>query len=163
MRKLLGLCFAAALAASAASASTNIPLVEIIELRQRVLRLEQDVATLQMQLSNRAPANVVEGSEPRIMDVSMIKIESAAAKVMEANDVYWNYAYNLRLKNTSTAPLKIILDVQFYDAQGFTVKEKAEYNLVFAPNETRMISGIDLVGTPAAATVKGVRGRIEYK
>ncbi len=147
----------------ASAAETNVT-VEIARLNARLDQLSAEVAALKSDLSNRAPANLIEGASPKpfALDISMIKVEGAATKVIEANDYSWRYAYNLRLKNSSPAPLKIHLEVQFYDAQSFTVEEKTEYGLVFAPNETRIISGLATIVTPAASTVKGVRGRIEY-
>jgi uncharacterized protein YcfL len=140
-----------------ARADTNSLLVEVIELRGRVSQLENEVAKL------KAKAQQPNMDQAGLLARPTVKVESAEMKTVEVSE--WSYvnAYNLRVKNTANLPLKVDLCVQFYDAQGFTVSESTEYNVVFQPNETRAIHGQGMVRTPAAATVKGVRAKVFYK
>ena len=84
------------------------------------------------------------------------EIVSLSTKVMEANDVWWRWSYQLRVKNNTSQPIHEFPHLQFLDAQGYIIAEKT-CEVKLSADETKTFLGTTLVDLPGAASVKTIK------
>jgi hypothetical protein len=81
---------------------------------------------------------------------------SLTTKVMEKNDTWWRWSYQLKVRNNTDQPVHGFPHLLFLDAEGFIIEE--ETCLVkLSAGETKTVLGTTLVGLPGAARVKTVK------
>jgi tetratricopeptide (TPR) repeat protein len=94
-----------------------------------------------------------------------VTIFNVSAKVIDANKVYWKWAWKFTLLNRSSYPVEVNADVQFFDKDGYMVYEK-KYGLqmvVLPANSSQSFTGIELVDLPIARNVANVWPKVEIQ
>ena len=77
-------------------------------------------------------------------------------KVMEQNDIWWRWSYQLKVRNNTDQPVHEFRRLLFLDADGFIIADKT-CEVKFSARETKTILGTTLIELPGAARVKTVK------
>jgi TPR repeat protein len=80
---------------------------------------------------------------------------SLTTKVMEKNDIWWQWSYQLKVRNNTDQPVHEFPHLRFLDAQGFIIYETI-CELKLSARETKTVLGTTLVELPGAARVKTI-------
>jgi len=85
-----------------------------------------------------------------------LEVLSLGTKVMEENDSWWRWSYQLKARNNTTQPIHKFPDLLFLDAAGFIIAEKT-CEVKLSAGETKTFLGTTLVDLPGAARVKTIK------
>jgi len=89
------------------------------------------------------------------------KIQSVQYRITEKNDVWWRFAWTLKINNTGIEPLVgLRTDIKFLDSEGFVVDTDTEYGIYIAPGETRTIRENTLIDFPSSATIRQISAEV---
>jgi len=81
---------------------------------------------------------------------------SLTTKVMETNDTWWRWSYQLKVRNKTDQPIHEFPHLLFLDAEGFII-HKTTCEVKLYARETKTVLGTTLVELPGAARVKTVK------
>jgi len=98
-------------------------------------------------------------TSPEVQDASKhpdMEIMGLSTKVMEVNDQWWRWSYQLKVKNNTGESIQEFPHLQFLDAQGFIIEEKT-CEVKLSAYETKIFLGTTLVDLPGAARVKSIK------
>ena len=85
-----------------------------------------------------------------------LEILSITTKVMESNDTWWRWSYQLKIRNNTDQPIHEFPHLLFLDAEGFIIhRETCEVKL--SARETKTVLGTTLVDLPGAARLKTIK------
>jgi hypothetical protein len=99
----------------------------------------------------QVPATVSASSNRPDLDIL-----SLTNKVMESNDTWWRWSYQLKVRNNTDQPIHEFPHLRFLDAEGFIIHEEI-CQVKLSARETKTILGTTLVWLPGAARVKTVK------
>jgi uncharacterized protein len=85
-----------------------------------------------------------------------LQVLSLTTKVMDTNDIWWRWSYQLKVRNNTEEPVHEFPGILFLDAQGFIIERKT-CEVKLSPHETKTVLGTELVNVPGAARVKTVK------
>jgi TPR repeat protein len=85
-----------------------------------------------------------------------LEILSLTTKVMETNNTWWRWSYQLKVRNKTDQPIHEFPYLRFLDAEGFIIQETI-CEVKLSARETKTVLGTDLVDLPGAARVKTVK------
>ena len=86
-------------------------------------------------------------------DAKELKILSADAEVTERNDTFWQYSWEIRLRNQADQPLKVMGQILFTDSNKDRVGG-SPIEVTLQPGQTRTVSGDCLIRSSLAPKVK---------
>jgi len=118
-----------------------------------------DAHTLMQLLVSDATNSPSKNTLPEVPDASNrpdFEIVSLSTKVMEANNVWWRWSYQLKARNNTAQPIHEFPNLLFLDASGFIIAEKT-CEVKLSAGETKIFLGTTLVELPGAARVKTVK------
>lgn len=98
--------------------------------------------------------------QPPISPAKTFEIVSVDGKVTERNDVWWKYAWQLTLHNTTESPVVVDATIEFADKDGFPVDDDREYGLSIEAGETKTFTGYTLVETSVAPNIERVGAKV---
>ena len=118
--------------------------------------LNESGAPTYSQLATSVPAN-----PPKAPQVTTINV---SAKVTEANESYWKWAWKMTLVNRNAYPVEVKATIQFFDRDGYAVAEDTYglYDIKLNANSSQNFAGAKLVRLPAARNVASVGAKVEF-
>ena len=90
------------------------------------------------------------GDDPSPGDIG---VDELATRVTERNDLWWRFAWQLTLTNTTDRTLVFDATIDLQDADGFTVDTDFAFGLDLEPGETRTFGGSALVSSESAELI----------
>jgi TPR repeat protein len=81
---------------------------------------------------------------------------SLTTKVMEKNDIWWRWSYQLKVRNNTDQPVHEFRRLLFLDADGFIIGIGDNCEVKLSARETKTILGTTLMELPGAARVKTI-------
>ena len=114
--------------------------------------------------ASRPPSTPGESAEPEISPSPSVienwEISNLRYTVIEKNDMWWKFSWQLSLKNNTSSIVNFFLAVNFLDRNGYIIDDDLENPPQFAPKEQRVIKGYALIDTDLAPDVKDVEAEI---
>lgn len=89
------------------------------------------------------------------------QISNLRYTIIEKNDTWWKFSWQLTLKNNTTSVVNFFIYVNFLDRNGYIVDDDIENPSDFAPKEQRVIKSTILIDTELASDVRDVEAGIE--
>jgi len=89
------------------------------------------------------------------------QISNLRYTIIEKNDTWWKFSWQLTLKNNTTSVVNFFVYVNFLDRNGYIVDDDIENPSDFAPKEQRVIKSTILIDTELASDVRDVEAGIE--
>jgi len=85
-----------------------------------------------------------------------MEITDVDSRIVERNNVYWNYSWKLTIANRSGEYQRLQCTIEFKDSDQFVLDSDTEYDLILSPSETKTFTGIKLISIDPAQRVAGV-------
>jgi hypothetical protein len=108
-----------------------------------------------------APASGSISSPSSSVDRQTLKIVGVDSRVTESNDVWWKYAWILRVQNQSNRVQSFDVKIQFLDADQFVIETEYEFGLAVDANSVGTFRGTALITTSSARNVAAVNAIID--
>ena len=86
----------------------------------------------------------------------LVTIVALDTRITESNDMFWQYAWKLRVKNETDSRLEMDAHLKWLDADGFEVDHDREYGIVLGAGEEATYTGTVIIRVPGASTVTSV-------
>jgi hypothetical protein len=86
----------------------------------------------------------------------VLQVLSLTTKVMETNDVWWRWSYQLKVRNNTDEPVHEFPRILFLDAQGFII-DRTTCEVKLPARETKTFLDTTLLRLPGAAEVKSIK------
>jgi hypothetical protein len=120
------------------------------EMADNLKKLHESDAALSNNLENLRQSSVVPSTRPDL------EILSLSTKLTEANNVWWEWSYQVKARNNTSQPIHEFPRLLFLDAEGFIIEDK-RCEMKLSAGETKMFLDTALVELPGAARVKTVK------
>lgn len=110
-----------------------------------------------------SPAKMESGvggiKENEISEYSLIPVEDPEIIEFEYwvsihEDIWWRYAYRLRLRNNSDVEQTVRADIRYYDPDGAVIDSTTTNTLTVPPGEEKSFTGHSLISVPGARRVE---------
>lgn len=106
-----------------------------------------------MQGAEEASRNQSGASTPQDPTLEFTEIDT---RVTEKNQVWWKYAWKVKVKNHSDRPESIDIKIKWTDADGFEVDSERKYNLRVPAGKETLFDGSSMITVPSAEQVEGI-------
>lgn len=93
---------------------------------------------------------------PAPAQAKLMEIMDVDSKVVDKNNVYWNYSWKLTIANRTGEYQRLQCTVEFKDSDQFVLDSDTGYDLILSPSETKTFTGIKLISIEPAERVSGV-------
>jgi hypothetical protein len=111
--------------------------------------------------------NGYETSECNDSPVAGVEITEFEYWVSIQEDIWWRYAYRLRLRNNSDGEQTVRADIRYYDPDGTVIDSTTTNALTVPPGEEKSFTGHSLISVPGARRVEDaetvIRGNSHIK
>jgi len=122
---------------------------EIVTLKEENANLRAEIDRLNKLLEPPALPNI------DILDLQV--------KIMQKNDVYWQFSWNLTLTNGLGEAVEIsIIDILFLDNEGFIVGHAYEFHQSLEIGESKTFRGDTIIATEMATEVLDYEVELDY-
>jgi len=99
-------------------------------------------------------------SEYYVAPPPSFKIIDVEIKVTEKNDVWWKYAWRLRVQNSDISAVSLTAIIEFQDKDGFIIEQDTEYDLNVPAGKERTFTGYALINAKVAKNVAQVDAKV---
>ena len=125
--------------------------VEAVKWFRKAAAQGNPLAQSELKALGQEPANASASSNrPDLETLSL------TTKVMESNDVFWRWSYQLKVRNNTDQPIHESRHLLFLETEGFIIEEET-CQVKLSARETKTFLGTTLVDLPGAARVKTVK------
>jgi hypothetical protein len=111
--------------------------------------------------SSRYSENSSEPSVQESKDDKNFEIVDINTRITEKNDVYWQFAWRLTVKNNLSRQIVLNGKIEFHDKDGFIVDDDYVRNLVLDANSQDTFTGKDMIDSSIAPNVAGVMAKLK--
>jgi len=98
--------------------------------------------------------NENERSANGLFPVEGLEITEFEYWVSIQEDIWWRYAYRLRLRNNSDGEQTVRADIRYYDPDGTVIDSTTTNALTVPPGEEKSFTGHSLISVPGARRVE---------
>jgi hypothetical protein len=126
---------------------------------QDIARIETKIAVVEQDLESIKSADTTQDNHiPQQDTISVVDVKK---KVTEKNDIYWQYSWQLILKNNANVAVDVDATVELQDSDGFVLDRDLEFGLKLPPRAQRTFTGYMLVGIDQAPQVSKIVATVE--
>jgi hypothetical protein len=102
----------------------------------------------------RSPADIESAKEyDNDTDASSVEIIDFEYWVSIQTDLWWRYAYRIRLRNNSDSDKVVRADIRYFNSDGAVIDSTTTNILTIPAGEERRFSGHSLISVPSAREV----------
>lgn len=88
------------------------------------------------------------------------ELSNARYKIIEKNDMWWKFSYQVTVKNNTSYVVKFFITVNYLDQQGYIVDDSLANPPEFEPREQRTVRGYCLIDTEIAPDVRSIEAEV---
>lgn len=77
-------------------------------------------------------------------------------RVTEKNDVWWKYAWKVKIENHTDRPKSVDAKIKWVDVDGFEIDSAREYNLRVSAESEEVFDGSEMIQLPSAEQIDGI-------
>jgi hypothetical protein len=100
------------------------------------------------------------GNNAQQVNQKNVEIIDVSTKVVETNEVWWKFAWILKLKNNTNEDQTVTAELKWTDKNDYVVDSHTEYNLTVPAGQEKTFNDYMLINTTPARTVKNIEVHI---